>query len=61
VAVREDVSEVSEREISYPKEELDESRANEPEDVNVKLAGVNHVSALSVHQDEAVKLFKFDF
>ena len=53
------------RERNYLNEGLDESRVNEPEDVNVKLVGVNHVSVLSVHQDEADrllrKLFKFDF
>ena len=53
------------RERNYLVEGLDESRVNEPEDVNVNLVGVNHVSVLSVHQDEADrllrKLFKFDF
>jgi hypothetical protein len=54
VGPRKDVSDVRKlREINYLNEGLDESRVNEPEDVNVKLVGVNHVSVLSVHQDEA--------
>tara|TARA_B110000858_G_C17766707_1_gene457441 strand:+ start:853 stop:1011 length:159 start_codon:yes stop_codon:yes gene_type:complete len=48
---RKDVRELRER--SCLNEGLDDSRVNEPEDVNVKLVGVNHVSVLSVHQDEA--------
>jgi hypothetical protein len=65
-ARREDVSEVRKlRERRYQKGESEERRGKEPEDVNVKLVNVNHVSVLSVHLDEADrllrKLFKFDF
>jgi hypothetical protein len=41
------------RERSYLNEGLDELGGKEPEDVTVKHVGVNHVSVLSVHQDEA--------
>jgi hypothetical protein len=41
------------RERSYLNEGLDELGGKEPEDVTVKHVGVNRVSVLSVHQDEA--------
>jgi len=55
VVVREEREEreLRERERSYLNEGLDESRANGPGDVNVKLVNVTPVSVLSVHQDEA--------
>jgi len=53
VGPRRDVSDVRKlRERNYLNEGLDESRVNEQEGVNVKLANVNPASVLSGHQDE---------
>jgi hypothetical protein len=63
VGPRRDVSDVRKlRERNYLNEGQDEPKEKEPEDVNVKLVNVNHVSVLSVHLDEASNLsLKFDF